>query len=185
MHQAPKPFPPTPFFATRDSHTCSVVRCFASVLFIRFIRFKPIVQFSIRSIHFLLNLLQAVRTLSCILEGMSTLFEYFKQSGLAAENSKVLPKPDGPLASLVPSYNFHEPKISQMITSAKFIFVKSLQLRDSRNFLSTKISSYTVPLHTCVCVFVWHECIFSMYVYSTYLQMFFHVSIFILTYVHA
>ena len=73
IHPAPKPFPPTPFFAARDSHTSSVGRCFATVLFVRIIRFKPIVQLSIRSIHFLLNLLQAVRTSSCISEGMSTL----------------------------------------------------------------------------------------------------------------
>ena len=51
----------------------------------------------------------------------------------AAKNSKVLPKPDGPLASLVPSYNFHRRKISQMNTSTK-----SLQLKDFRNFLSVK-----------------------------------------------
>ena len=93
------------------------------LFFIQFNRFKPIVQFSISSIHFLLNLLQAVRTSSCISEGMPTLFRYFKHSGPAAEDSKVLPKPDGPLASLVPSYSFCRQKISRMITSAKFIQV--------------------------------------------------------------
>ena len=75
---------------------------------------------------------------------MPTLFKYFKHSGPAAEDSKVLPKPDGPLVSLVPFYNFCRQKISRMITSAKFIFAKSLQWNDSRNFLSAKISSYTV-----------------------------------------
>ena len=116
------------------------------LFFIQFNRFKPIVQFSISSIHFLLNLLQAVRTSSCISEGMPTLFRYFKHSGPAVEDSKVLPKPDGPLASLVPSYSFCRQKISRMITSAKFIFAKSLQWNDSQNFLSAKISSYTVTL---------------------------------------
>ena len=32
IHIAPRPFPLMPFFAAQDSHTCSVVRCFASVL---------------------------------------------------------------------------------------------------------------------------------------------------------
>ena len=101
IHPAPRPFPPTSFFTARDSHMCSVIHCFALLLFVRFNRFKPIVQFSLRSIHFLLNLLQTVRTLSSILEGMLTLFKYFKHSGPAAEDSKVLPKLDGPLAALV------------------------------------------------------------------------------------
>ena len=95
-----RPFPQTPFFAARDSHTCSVVRCFACC---SFGSFASSLLFSSCSIHFLPNLLQAVCTLSFISEGMSTLFKYFKQSGPAVEDSKVLPKPDGPLTFLVPS----------------------------------------------------------------------------------
>ena len=38
IHPGPRSLPPTPFFAAQDSHTCLVVRCFASVFVLRSIQ---------------------------------------------------------------------------------------------------------------------------------------------------